>query len=180
MNFLVVSLSFLSLSTSVFFILMLHFMKKSRTDELTGLANYRYLKLYLKFNANRKNIGLVILDIDNFKEFNAISIHKGDEVLKEFSVALKTFFAKKAKIFRYRSGDEFALLFNNKSKEEIIKEVCLSKIYFNDYTFKCLADMQNYRINFCFGVSKLQSDVINYESYFDLAELELANAKRLK
>ena len=39
MNFLLVSVILLSLSTSVFFILMLHFMKKSRTDELTGLAN---------------------------------------------------------------------------------------------------------------------------------------------
>jgi len=180
MNFLFAAVILLILSNCIFFTLMMRFKKKSNTDELTGLSNFRYLKLYLKNNRKNNHLGLVILDINNFKEFNNLSIHKGDKVLKEFSEELKTLLNESVFICRYRLGDEFALVFRNKSKVEMVAGVDLVIAYFNNYAFRCLDDMPDYRMHFCYGLSELTSDAPNFEDFFDTAEMELATAKREK
>ena len=65
------------------------------TDTLTGLFNRRYLNVHFaKIIANientRKPIGLLMMDIDHFKNFNDTYGHNvGDEVLKTFADRMK-------------------------------------------------------------------------------------------
>jgi two-component system cell cycle response regulator len=65
------------------------------TDTLTGLYNRRYLeahmqKLLLKSHENKKNLGVLYLGIDHFKNINDTYGHTvGDEILKTFAFRLK-------------------------------------------------------------------------------------------
>ncbi len=181
MMFLIIALILLIVSNCIFFYLMIRFMKKSVTDELTGLNNFRYLKLYLKNKRKNNQLGLAILDINNFKVFNNISIHKGDNILQEFSEEMKMLLGENVLICRYRLGDEFALVFLNKSKSEIQVALQVMITYFNTFFFKCLEeDMPDYSISFCYGISELATDEANFETLFYKAESELATAKREK
>jgi diguanylate cyclase (GGDEF)-like protein len=178
---LFIALSILLLFTNfVLLVKMLFFRKVSLQDELTKLPNFRQLNRYIKIKNKLHEQIIVIVDIDNFKEFNKISIHKGDEVLREFSDELSKLLFSKAFISRYRLGDEFAFVFLNKSKDEIENEIINIKSYFNNYSFKCLTENINYRIAFCYGISLLKPKSLNFEMAFDEAELELAEAKSMK
>ncbi len=64
-------------------------------DPLTGLYNRRYVEVHLqkmlqKNEESRKPLGLLMLDIDNFKSVNDTHGHGvGDEILKEFATRLQ-------------------------------------------------------------------------------------------
>lgn len=95
----------------------------SITDSLTGLYNRRFFDLNFTKEHNiskreNKNLVLLIVDIDYFKQYNDYYGHqKGDEVLKTISLEMKAFF-KRANDYVYRlGGEEFAISFysnNNK------------------------------------------------------------------
>ena len=65
------------------------------TDSLTGLYNRRYFEVHLqkllqKNETSRKALGLLMVDIDNFKHVNDTYGHAvGDEILKEFAERLQ-------------------------------------------------------------------------------------------
>jgi diguanylate cyclase (GGDEF)-like protein len=180
MTLLIALLILLFLTNFVLLVKMLHFRKVSLQDELTKLPNFRQLNSFLRTKNKLNKQVIAIIDIDNFKDFNKISIHKGDEVLKEFSNELNNLLFSKAFISRYRLGDEFAIVYLNKSKDEVEKEILKVKSYFNNYSFKCLTENINYRITFCYGISLIQANLLTIETAFDIAELELAEAKRIK
>ncbi|MEI6695576.1 MAG: GGDEF domain-containing protein [Bacteroidota bacterium] len=177
MKILLIFSLILIVSNTFFLAKMLFFKKLSLIDELTDLPNYSYLKSYLSKKKKTNQLALVLLDINNFKAFNRISIHTGDMVLKEFSDVLKLFIKDKALICRYRLGDEFALVFLDKSKTEIEETIHLLTSFFEEYVFKCLSENKDYRIGFCMGISHLDADAVNFDIFFDAAELELAKTK---
>jgi diguanylate cyclase (GGDEF)-like protein len=84
-------------------------------DPLTGLFNRRYLDEFLErevSNAARKNrsLGVIMLDIDQFKEFNDRFGHDaGDAVLKELGDYLMKFIRRGDLACRY-GGEEFVLI----------------------------------------------------------------------
>lgn len=65
------------------------------TDGLTGLYNRRYLDVHLqkllkKNLENKKNLAVLIIDIDHFKSVNDVHGHDvGDQILKVFAQRLK-------------------------------------------------------------------------------------------
>ena len=65
------------------------------TDALTGLYNRRYMEVHLqkllqKNESQKKELCILLLDIDNFKEVNDTYGHGvGDEILKTFAFRLK-------------------------------------------------------------------------------------------
>ena len=71
--------------------------KLSITDELTGLYNRRYLISKLSEELERtkrysKSLTLMLLDLDNFKQFNDNNGHvKGDILLKKYSCSIQRF-----------------------------------------------------------------------------------------
>ena len=72
-----------------------HRLSMALKDDLTGLYNRRYLDARLEnymseIKVSNKTFGLLIFDIDNFKDVNDTYGHAvGDEILKEFSQRLK-------------------------------------------------------------------------------------------
>jgi len=118
-------------------------------DPLTGvyrkkIADERVEKL-LKSN---EFFGLSVVDIDNFKQINDTYGHiYGDTILKEFATLLKSHLTEDDLIARW-GGEEFILIFTEKSQDEII-EYCnsLCKIV-AEHTFS-----ENRHITASFGLT---------------------------
>jgi len=87
----------------------------SITDELTGLYNFRSFKEFLSREISRSNrkgysIALLMMDLDNFKQFNDDYGHfSGNEFLKAASEILKNHIRRYDIVARY-GGDEFVLI----------------------------------------------------------------------
>lgn len=95
---------------------------KVKIDELTRLFNRSYFnQLYaaMKENANVTNIGLILVDIDYFKEFNDYYGHfQGDCLLKRIARCLDE--SGDSRFFTARfGGDEFIILCVNISEEDV-------------------------------------------------------------
>lgn len=103
-------------------------------DLLTGLYNHQFLKDYLeieiyKAKRNKTNIGVIMLDIDFFKDFNDRYGHLcGDEILQSIGELLNQNVRKSDIACRY-GGEEFmivmpeASLANVYEKAEILREM---------------------------------------------------------
>jgi|GEM_PF-403002 len=97
-------------------------------DAVTGLYNHRYFQTRLEEEIKRtdetKNtLGMLMIDLDNFKKYNDIYGHKiGDELLSKSS---KIFLSKTGEqdiVCRY-GGDEFAILLPGANSERIISVI---------------------------------------------------------
>ncbi len=86
------------------------------SDDL-GIYNNRELKSKLKSiikNPSIHSFVFVLIDIDRFKNFNDhYGYDKADSILQEFVNITKGFIRKSDMFFRYKNGDEFALIFSN-------------------------------------------------------------------
>ncbi|WP_181186057.1 sensor domain-containing diguanylate cyclase [Alkalicoccus urumqiensis] len=92
-------------------------------DGLTGLYNKRYLEQQLahvvdSFSRNNKEVSVLLLDIDYFKQFNDTNGHLlGDEVLKALAEVLQNLSGESGSACRF-GGEEFVLLLPGASLEE--------------------------------------------------------------
>ncbi|MBF0450514.1 MAG: diguanylate cyclase [Candidatus Magnetomorum sp.] len=88
---------------------------ESIIDPLTKLFNRRYMEESLERESNRckrrnQNLGVIMLDIDHFKNFNDTYGHKlGDDVLRGLGKFLKNIVRKEDIVCRY-GGEEFMLI----------------------------------------------------------------------
>lgn len=102
----------------------------SNTDELTGLVNRRYFnKTAFNKRSNQAyqqgQLSLMMLDIDNFKEFNDYYGHlQGDICLQKVANVLAKNISGKLDIVSRYGGDEFLCLLQNKSLNNL---KCLSE-----------------------------------------------------
>ncbi|MET0574239.1 MAG: GGDEF domain-containing protein [Mesorhizobium sp.] len=96
------------------------------TDALTGMQNRRYfddaLKEYIEeFRRIDKPIGLMILDLDHFKEVNDTHGHDvGDEVLRAVARCLRDMTRYHDVVARL-GGEEFAVVAPNMSEDMLVK-----------------------------------------------------------
>ena len=83
---------------------------RARTDDLTGLNNYRTFRDWLARSvAAAEPFGLVMVDLDEFKTVNDTFGHQaGDRLLREIAGALKAGARDTDAVFRY-GGDEFVI-----------------------------------------------------------------------
>lgn len=94
------------------------------TDHLTGLPNRECFNLEFaerlkRCNADVLQMAIVYIDLDRFKVINETQGHDiGDKVLIRVALRLKELLGEEALISR-EGGDEFLLLIENVSKEEV-------------------------------------------------------------
>jgi diguanylate cyclase (GGDEF)-like protein len=97
--------------------------KLATTDGLTKLYNSRsfYTQLELevdRYNRYRHPLSLLLLDIDNFKEFNDTFGHlEGDKVLVRFSLIIKSCLRTNDSAYRY-GGEEFTVILPETNGDE--------------------------------------------------------------
>ncbi len=100
---------------------------QSIRDALTGLYNRRYLEECLTKEINRAErniypIGIIMLDIDHFKDFNDTLGHDaGDFVLKEIGLLLANLIRSSDTACRY-GGEEMTLILPEASLEDTTKK----------------------------------------------------------
>lgn len=96
------------------------------TDSLTGMQNRRYfddaLREYLEeFRRIDKPVGLMILDLDHFKQINDTHGHDvGDQVLREVANCLKDMTRYHDVVARL-GGEEFAVVAPNMNQDALVK-----------------------------------------------------------
>lgn len=97
----------------------------SRTDELTGLYNFRHLMSVLKSEVSRhlrynRTMSLAMIDIDDFKKFNDAKGHEeGNELLSRLSHIFKHNTRNCDILARY-GGEEFVIIFPETAIEEAL------------------------------------------------------------
>lgn len=95
----------------------------SNSDEMTGLANYRYCSEMLQKEVERayrynRPLTLMMIDIDDFKACNDTYGHlAGDQVLKQIATLIKKTTRDSDLVARY-GGEEFTVLLPETTEEE--------------------------------------------------------------
>jgi diguanylate cyclase (GGDEF)-like protein len=133
-------------------------------DALTGLDNRRSFESFLSKSIEaskryKKPFSLIMFDIDNFKQINDTYGHpKGDEILKEISLLVKSNIRKSDIIARY-GGEEFMILCQ---ETKIPQAVYLAE--------KIRTLIQNHK----FSINKLVTcsfGVVEHKEYESMSEL---------
>jgi diguanylate cyclase (GGDEF)-like protein len=153
--------------------LMTKFLEIALIDEMTGLYNKRFLEtIKVRYNNSNKKVGVIFIDIDDFKYFNDKFGHDvGDEVIKIVSSYIKSSIREMDFAFRY-GGDEFLILVLNQEKDVLLK---IAKRIFNKITsFK--SDKFG-TIGISVGIALYPDDNKDLEKVIKLADQNLYIAK---
>ena len=157
--------------------------KLSITDELTGLYNRRYLISKLSEELERakrysKFLTIMILDLNNFKQFNDNNGHvRGDILLKNVTVLLKDSIRKPDFIARY-GGDEFVIVMPETDKNMAHNLTERLKIKLEQYNLKNLGDVTKKKISFSAGIAEFPDEANNIDELIKKADIELYSSKR--
>ncbi|WP_240452350.1 GGDEF domain-containing protein [Virgibacillus sp. YIM 98842] len=95
------------------------FKQMAYTDFLTEVYNRAYMDRKMEsLNASNEKIGIIVSDIDSFKEINDNYNHAvGDRVIQHYAATLQSFLKKDDYLFR-SGGDEFTIFLRNRSFRE--------------------------------------------------------------
>ncbi len=147
-------------------------------DEMTGVYNRKAFRAEMKYvedTASDRNYTLAIVDIDKFKDVNDTwGHHVGDRCLIEFAKILKEFCLDMTP-FRY-GGDEFCLLFCDKSMEEA--EAICGEIK-TRVNLLCFEDYPTLLLTASFGIASI-SDQVDTVRLFIHADRALYEAKKVR
>lgn len=100
------------------------FEKMAYTDFLTGVHNRAFMdKTITELNNTKEWLGVIVADIDNFKQINDTYNHAvGDQVIRHFASTLQRFLHKEDFLFR-SGGEEFTIFLRHRTYEESIQLV---------------------------------------------------------
>ncbi len=155
--------------------------EQSILDPLTGLYNRRHMEINLKRELSRavrneSPLGIIMLDIDHFKNFNDSYGHEaGDEVLRKLGILIKSIVRKEDIACRY-GGEEFLIIFPDCSRDdlflkaEIIREgIEKNKLNFQGKLLKITASL---------GTASYPDDGSSSEELTGHADSSLYKAKK--
>ncbi|MCK4234508.1 diguanylate cyclase, partial [candidate division WOR-3 bacterium] len=146
-------------------------------DDLTGLYNRRYLYVRAQEKIEETQgrdipLSIVLIDIDHFKDVNDTYGHKrGDVVLREFGIFLKTLLRQDDTVFRY-GGDEFVCILPNANYEqaEMISQRFVEQCRIREFT--------QLRLTLSIGIASCPENTRDWNGLFEIADRNLYSAKR--
>jgi diguanylate cyclase (GGDEF)-like protein/PAS domain S-box-containing protein len=149
-------------------------------DLLTGLPNRalfydRYAIALAGAKRNQKQIAIMVLDIDHFKNINDTLGHDaGDEVLKDFSNKLLSTLRKTDTVTRL-GGDEFAIMLTDVGDTEHIDNVAQKVLEATRKSF--LFHEHEVRITASIGISSYPEDGEDIEKLLKHADIAMYHKK---
>jgi diguanylate cyclase (GGDEF)-like protein len=152
---------------------------KDYLTEVSLRASFRpFLKeLIDAAESAKKNFAIVFMDLDRFKKFNDKYGHLfGDEILKYVGSSLRLSFQEvPCKIFRY-GGDEFILVFPDKTAKEAQRMVQLLK--YNMQRRPVLFKGRFFKITASYGIANYPSDGTTIDDLVKKSDVGLYFSKR--
>lgn len=163
-------------------------LKTADIDALTGLPN-RYAmndeldKAFDNAIINKTSLGIGILDIDYFKEYNDEYGHKaGDVCLNAIAGSLRRLSKKEGVFVARYGGDEFVIIIEEADEKriedisrELDEDIMASKILHKASPIsKCVTVSQGY----CYGKVKMKTKIWDYLSEADIALYEMKKARK--
>lgn len=154
------------------------------TDDLTGLYNYRYMKIALSQESRRSQryglkFSLIFIDIDRFKGINDRYGHlAGSAALQEVAGLLRGCVREVDTLFRF-GGDEFAamLVETDAVAARVVAERIRKSIA--DHQF-LQAREQSCHLTATAGYSTFPSDALDCTELLDLADRAMYDGKRVR
>lgn len=125
-------------------------------DGLTGVYNHRYFQNTLDQEISRATrndsvLSLVLIDIDNFKNFNDTHGHQtGDYVLTQFATVIKENLRNYDTLSRY-GGEEFAIILPDTNEEAAILASEKLRLIIEEATFE--DNEEKYSVTASFGLA---------------------------
>jgi diguanylate cyclase (GGDEF)-like protein len=155
----------------------------SHTDYLTRLWNHGYFQYLIseevkKAQETKTLLSIIMLDIDNFKNYNDRLGHQaGDLILKEIGRLVKESSRKSDWPCRY-GGEEFVIILPQTTRDEAYKLAERLRIKVELYSFPN-EDVQPYKnITVSLGVAALPDDAANKDALIYKADMALLQAKQ--
>lgn len=135
---------------------------QAQIDGMTGLSNRTFFHRRLNEELERsrrhsKCVGLVLIDIDNFKMINDSHGHLvGDEVIKHFSAELRRC-ARQSDVVARLGGDEFAMLLPEQDLSGACQ--CAERIRRRIGAAPFVVNQQEYALTASLGVASLLDSI---------------------
>lgn len=153
-------------------------------DFLTGLLNRRgFMKRVEEMMSDVSDsfdFGLLLIDIDYFKEFNDKHGHiKGDCILKDFAEYLKQSLIEEDALVGRFGGDEFIVFFRNTSEIELnnLAENIRSKVEHMDFT----SETEEINLTISIGVTVFPKGVdTDIDDIISFADSNMYRAKKVR
>jgi diguanylate cyclase (GGDEF)-like protein len=158
--------------------------KLSNSDELTGLANYRYFKEALKQEIDRaerydRPLSLMILDIDDFKSCNDTFGHlAGDMVLKHISSLIKKNTRGIDLVARY-GGEEFTVILPETPVDETLVVAERIRYSIDKFVFKTDDGQPINNLTVTIGLSSFPDKAKSLTELIETADTALYKGKSL-
>lgn len=142
-------------------------------DEMTKAFNFRFLNRWLN-DPNSEKVGVLFLDIDDFKVFNDHYGHaEGDVVLKVLTETITKNIRADDKVVRY-GGDEFVVLLPNMNKDgakRVAKRI-------QDSLRKLPFASREHPITVSIGIASAPHDTTDKHQLLFIADQAMYEAKR--
>lgn len=154
----------------------------SNSDELTGLANYRYCSEMLQKEVERairytRPMSLMMIDIDDFKACNDTYGHlAGDQVLKQISILIKKTTRDSDLVARY-GGEEFTVILPETSEEEARVVADRIRDAVAKFKFKTDTNKPLGHLTITIGLSSLPQKAANKKDLIRTADFALYQGK---
>lgn len=154
----------------------------SHYDSLTGICNRGYFEeqlnmVYETASATNQEFSLVTIDLNDLKYTNDTYGHEaGDRLIVTFTDYMKKLNEKPDFIGRI-GGDEFALVYSGKSKEEITAIMTEIKTHFANAQFHYNSEHSIY-ITFGFGICTYPHEARDIPSLMKIADARMYEEKR--
>ena len=152
--------------------LVIKFVEFALKDEMTGLNNSRFLDTIIqRYNGSNVKIGVIFIDIDDFKHFNDTFGHEvGDEVIKFVASKIHESIRDVDFAFRY-GGDEFVVMVFEQPKDIVLK---VANRIFDKIT---TVDNDFGKVGVSIGIAMYPDDNKDIREVINLADKELYIAK---
>ncbi|MBN2695454.1 GGDEF domain-containing protein [bacterium] len=151
------------------------------TDGLTGLINHRtfqerFMQYLQRASRFKRNVALVLTDIDHFKSVNDSYGHPmGDEVLRRVASLLKKGIRSVDLVARY-GGEEFVIILEDIDKEGVF--TLTNRIREDIKKLEFVSNGVNFRITISMGFSLYPTSGIEKQNLIDLADKALYYSKK--
>jgi two-component system, cell cycle response regulator len=155
----------------------------SYTDGMTELHNYRYFEMrlreeVLRHSRNKQDVSLIILDVDNFKNYNDTLGHQaGDEVLKILGKILKETVRENDIVARY-GGEEFSVILPGVSRDGVVILAERLREFVDEAAFPNQEVQPSGSLSISVGTASLPLDATEFKDLIYKADTALYAAKR--